>query len=68
MYKIHAGKKSYRIKLQAGLLEDVHNVAAISHLNDHWVAFKDEAGVTLFAISSYDIVWYKLLTPEVDSK
>jgi hypothetical protein len=65
---MHKGKKTYQVTRRNGLWNTVEHVATVSHMNDGWISFKDEAGITIFCISSYECLWYKLLTPEVDSE
>ena len=62
--------KIYSVARRSGqsiISEVIQNVYDIRE-SDDFLKFVDEKGVTIYAISKFEVLSYKLLTPEVDSE
>ena len=62
--------KNYSVQRRQGssviseVIEDIYDIRE----SDDFLKFVDEKGVTIFGIAKYEVISYKLLTPEVDSE
>lgn len=62
--------KTYSVARRSGqsiVSEVITNVYDIRE-SEEFLKFVDEKGVTLYAISKWEVLSYQLLTPEVDSE
>ena len=62
--------KIYRVSRRSGasivneIIEGVYDIRE----SDDFLKFVDEKGTTIYGIAKYEVISYKLLTPEVDSE